>query len=1285
MAHPTPVLPQLLAVLVLPLIALAGPMDPVNRMLEGLSFPVPTIKKMGIVIDKGDVGGLSLEDLDMTQDGNVVGVNASGVSFTFAAQYYSAITPRIVKGDITIASTVNARIGVRVEKNLETPFAYCHVDVGDVTVHATGALGLAKKKIAEVVKKEVPVMACEPSLLPLKLSALLKDASAVLANYSKVPVDPWAIARVKEAPLAGEKGLFNFNQSTSVDFIRRIVSDIFGKRNATTGLSALGEIFTRRELWTRPDGSPMYPSQPPSFPIAANLSVSRPLVTSPLLNITLLGVAVNETDTIGPIDLRPVSKYSMMAAMGFSRLNATLQLKVDMENVARNFSLSNVVTAQAELHDVLLNTSLLMGVDADRFARIAVGDIDYLSTFPPMFMVCMFYPMRAFNLSTFDIAVGKVEVTEHGLISPNVDSVIDTALSAALMALGGPLRSALPSIVQQTVVPLADRMIDTYIGPLLNNTFFNPCAEPPPLPATAAPVVNFTNSTFISTVDWLVDGWVGATGDASINRILEEVKPVTFSGEWGMTLPGVGTFNFSLERAALHGVQTFDAFDVLVPTNATTMRNHIGMGSPSVATSVSLFFSGKDQQPFAGYGEVELTVADIDLAVSVLAEVDRMGWHNITLGNLTRGGCLLHMLNKLRFPEVVGRVRQLAVAMNFTPIVGIPLMPELAHAISTPQATEQFTRWTNYVLNKTQYLLNTDQVASLLDKAVAEAQCSEDTAVHPVLSSGSSTESGPLTETMVLQVLYGVCGALFLILAVRVAVSLRAFHAEIAEMREAEEDDEEDPVLQSDLTAEDVPLSEHGSSLKRSLLLQRMKGSSIYPLYLHPGVPRRVRVLVPVALFAVIAGFLTANLTLGTRVHAHIVMAGSPIEVRDVFSFTLASTIKEMWNSGVYPLALLVALFSGSWPYVKLTLLLFSWFSPPALLTQPSRGKLLRALDLLGKWSLIDGFLMSMMMVAFRLHLANPDSWEFMPSAFVTADLIVRPEVGLYAFNTAAILSLAINHAMTIFHRNAMEYDEGHRHSWFDVGREKTERRILAVSCFGGARTGMVKALLVTLLLVVALGLLVSGVVVDTFNFEFKGATALALQLEHGDESANKRAYSVVSLARAIWVQSTNSPVSRLGYGYLVTTFLMFAAAVPLLQVVALAVLWACPLTLHMQKVLFFANEVIAAWNALDVFVVALIASLLEISQFAGFMIGGKCDGINQVLSAAGPVIGLDVNKCFDVRATLLNGCWILFAAALVGHVAYQVAWKAADKAIRRLESEVPCSPVESRPVSELP
>jgi uncharacterized paraquat-inducible protein A len=82
----------------------------------------------------------------------------------------------------------------------------------------------------------------------------------------------------------------------------------------------------------------------------------------------------------------------------------------------------------------------------------------------------------------------------------------------------------------------------------------------------------------------------------------------------------------------------------------------------------------------------------------------------------------------------------------------------------------------------------------------------------------------------------------------------------------------------------------------------------------------------------------------------------------------------------------------------------------------------LQLLDALGKWSLIDTFVLVMMMVAFRFHIQNQLTWnwiEFLPDNFIVVDVVVQPNWGIFAFIIATVISLISTHVVIAFHRAA--------------------------------------------------------------------------------------------------------------------------------------------------------------------------------------------------------------------------------------------------------------------------
>ena len=105
---------------------------------------------------------------------------------------------------------------------------------------------------------------------------------------------------------------------------------------------------------------------------------------------------------------------------------------------------------------------------------------------------------------------------------------------------------------------------------------------------------------------------------------------------------------------------------------------------------------------------------------------------------------------------------------------------------------------------------------------------------------------------------------------------------------------------------------------------------------------------------------------------------------------------------------------------------------------------------------------------------------------------------------------------------------------------------------------------------------------------------------------------------------------------------------VPLLWLLLLALLWLVPLHAATQHRLLVAAEIAHAWSALDVFLLTLVASLLELDQFSQFIVGSECDGVNRLLSRYFSPLVSGEPRCFVVDAQLEPGVWLLFAASLV-------------------------------------
>eukprot|EP01119_Soliformovum_irregulare_P012739 TRINITY_DN3330_c0_g1_i1.p1 TRINITY_DN3330_c0_g1~~TRINITY_DN3330_c0_g1_i1.p1 ORF type:complete len:1040 (-),score=250.66 TRINITY_DN3330_c0_g1_i1:70-3189(-) len=410
-------------------------------------------------------------------------------------------------------------------------------------------------------------------------------------------------------------------------------------------------------------------------------------------------------------------------------------------------------------------------------------------------------------------------------------------------------------------------------------------------------------------------------------------------------------------------------------------------------------------------------------------------------------------------------------------------------------------------------------------------------------------------------------------------------------------------------------------------------------LILNPRLPVFVRFLIPLLILINVAMFISSNVSVGASIYMKAQIGDRTFVTPSLFDFSLGDSVRQMWDAKVYALAILIGVFSGAWPYIKLLMMLLSWILPTKLISTKRRETLLMILDALGKWSLVDSFVMVLMMVAFRFHVVYPlNSQEGYPDPII--DVFVRPDYGFYGFLFATAISLVLTHiilalhhrATTIVYRSPTFEDDRHPlcNDEFEVGQRR----------YACATLGKI---VVCLSLVVISGLLGAGLTLDAFNFEFEGAAGYLMK-ELGIKT--EQPYSAVSLGLNI-PPSSEFPNS-FGIRSIQSTFFAFIVAMPICHMFTMLMLWIVPTRNKAKSVLFFLSGVFNAWCALEVFVVSVIAAILEIGQFTDFIIGDKCDAINPILVEYFPDWVRDVPKCVQIQAQLNQGCWWLYSASII-------------------------------------
>jgi uncharacterized paraquat-inducible protein A len=424
-------------------------------------------------------------------------------------------------------------------------------------------------------------------------------------------------------------------------------------------------------------------------------------------------------------------------------------------------------------------------------------------------------------------------------------------------------------------------------------------------------------------------------------------------------------------------------------------------------------------------------------------------------------------------------------------------------------------------------------------------------------------------------------------------------------------------------------------------------------LMYHPSIQSVWKFGFPGVIALALILFVASNISVGTSVDLVVTGAnGQQVTTTNIYAFSLGSTLNEMYQAGVYLLMIIIFLFSGVWPYIKLLSLLFCWMTSTRRLPPVKREQILYLLDSLGKFSLIDAYVLVLMMVAFRygIEIENVGA----------VNVYTTPTFGFYSFLFATIMSLVIGHTMLFLHRHTLlpkipvysgRHESLSRHIFEDKhgrGLVKLTRRFRRMIAF---------ALLLTFILICV------GVNLKSFHFSFNGVAGVALG------SGRTREFSLVTIGEHI-PQSVQDP-SKFGIHWIQTSYYFFALVMPLVCLLCLFVLFVYPMTIKQQQKIFVLAEVTNAWSAIEVFVIAIIASLAEISPFSKSMVGQHCRLINQILSGWTGETGEELHKCFAVKSSLDASSVVLIIAVMLNSLLISTMHRLAHHAMwERIERE---------------
>eukprot|EP00536_Pseudo-nitzschia_multiseries_P008906 jgi/Psemu1/257673/estExt_Genewise1Plus.C_2360017 len=429
----------------------------------------------------------------------------------------------------------------------------------------------------------------------------------------------------------------------------------------------------------------------------------------------------------------------------------------------------------------------------------------------------------------------------------------------------------------------------------------------------------------------------------------------------------------------------------------------------------------------------------------------------------------------------------------------------------------------------------------------------------------------------------------------------------------------------------------------------------------------------PVVILLNIALFLSGHLNLGATVNIEVIFAGDTIQIDDFFTFSIARSTVDMWKAGGIELAILILIFSGIWPYTKQMLTLALWFAPTKLLSVSKRGSALLWIDLLAKWSMIDIFVIVICIAAFRVTISSPEV-GFLPEGFYSVNLMVVPLWGLYANMTAQLVSQVSSHFIIHYHRRIVEkamatlepqdasqsaFPEEGNHTNHPLEEHSDANRILLrTRQFSRPHRDANEKLIVrdwvapTMLVVTILSsvLVIVGCFLPSFSLEILGMIGIAVESGQKFQPAvtNNSVFSIVKLLfqEAKFLDTASAYI---GITVLSCLFLSTVLLFPIFQSIGLLYQWFVPLGRKRRFRLTVLNEILQAWQYIEVYLIALFVASWQLGPVSEYMFNAYCgslDGFFAQLLQYGLIEEADA-QCFSVQGSLEPGSLTLVVAAV--------------------------------------
>jgi len=976
---------------------------------------------------------------------------------------------------------------------------------------------------------------------------------------------------------------------------------------------------------------------------------------------------LNLLDAIGAQTLQNVWKWNKL---GFEVEFSLLSAGSGVSPAGRALKSMEHITLSIDFGDIDVSLALLLALDLDLLGDLKLHSMLEIEKILP----CILTAAHAAEFSEFQVLAGSIK--KFGITGFKSEELNNAAAESSRVILekyGQKIISSMPGVFDMTVRALLNNMMKYHIGGDSSIACPAPSAKPSgfvdfrDLFLIAEKARQFGGSglsqygNLFSTALDIVQDFIfrvdKSTRLSAINDIV--VAPITeaqsnssgsfvFEGDIfsGNSRFEVGGFNANIQlRASDVHIDNLDTIGSplelfqAVKDVPHSLNNMMTFGTENRPVRISMRFllslMGDDDTQLHNDVEISLDLHSASVMLQAMMKVAESRFYGFPMRDIFDLNCWLAMIPAPKLDQYGVRsiseeqtvsLQELAataasLSLNVTCIeCSSPRMPELTELLSKVEAQEDLSEAMNALLDYATDMVGGNFVEVQMDRLLNDAarKCPHSPTYDPnteaqVYQAFKTQEDEPSLSLLV------TIAALAIVAILAVVAVIYAIKS-IVHRRHKRWLGTLPPHQIQRLVQEQS--REEREQAELNTASQSMFRSKVIPTYARFGMP--------LIIISNIIFFLSGHLSLGATVNVEAELAGEKILIDDFFEFSMARSTVDIWNAGGHELAIIILVFSGIWPYTKQLMTLAVWFLPTDRLSVSKRESILLWLDRLGKWSMIDIFVLVVSIAAFRVSVISP-SLLFLPEEFYSVELLVVPLWGLYANMIAQLISQVSSHFIIYYHRLAVSNAKAERGIYHSVahspntalggGYQKgancrvsfevtpgdepvhergTEQVVLHQHQFSRPHRGEREKLAVRpwvnkLLLLGSICLiaaLIAGCVIPSFSLEVLGIIGVAVEAGQNSKDAITQ-HSVFTVIQLLFEEAgfLGTAGDYTGLGALSVLFVFTVLLVPIMQSLVLLIHWFRPSTLEEMQKLSTIIEILQAWQYAEVYLIAIFVA----------------------------------------------------------------------------------------------